>query len=101
MESILSSIIAGFVTIVTVLIKSYYERKNNDMHFSRSNILQLILEDKFNYSIGKIPENKESIQEEYDIYRANGGNSYIHDKVEEYLEWYANVEKEFKRNKDN
>lgn len=100
MESILSTIITGIITILTVLIKSHYERKNNDMHFSRSNILQLILEDKFNYSEGKLPENRESIQEEYDQYQANGGNSYIHDKVDEYLEWYTNVEKEFKKRKN-
>ena len=62
--------------------------------------MQLILEDKFNYSEGKLPENRESIQEEYDEYRANGGNSYIHDKVEEYLEWYSNVEKEFEKRKN-
>ena len=99
MDSTLSTIITGIITIITIILKSKSDRKNNNMHFSRNSILLLINEDKVNVQYGKLPENKESILEEYDEYRANGGNSYIHDKVEDYLEWYANVEKDFKENK--
>ena len=52
-----------------------------------------MLEDKFNALDGGIPENKQRIHEEYDEYVASGGNSYVHDKVKEYDEWYKTLSK--------
>ena len=69
------------------------------MHSARQSILQLILEDKINVMENKIPENKENILSEYDEYRANNGNSYIHDKVDDYLEWYDRIVKELRKEK--
>lgn len=37
---------------------------------------------------GKLPENHKAILDEYDRYKKNGGNSYVVEKVEDYLKWY-------------
>ena len=38
---------------------------------------------------GNIPENYQNILKEYDIYEKNGGNSYVHEKVDAYKKWYV------------
>lgn len=41
----------------------------------------------------KLPENYQAIHEEYDEYIASGGNSWVHQKVEEYDKMITNYEK--------
>lgn len=98
MEIIVTAICSVIIAIINI-ISNYYTKKDNRMHAARQSILQLILEDKINVQEGKLPENRYNVQTEYDDYRANGGNSYIHDKVEDYLEWYDQVEKNYAKNK--
>lgn len=93
MEQLIGSIIVAIISGAVTLITSHYDKKDNRMHAARQSILQLIMEDKLNVIEGKIPENKENILTEYDEYRANNGNSYVHDKIEDYLEWYDEVVK--------
>ena len=88
------------VTVITIcvpatvtLLSGKKTRTQANKHNTRSNIMQLILEDKFSVLDGGIPENKQKIHEEYDEYIACGGNSYIHDKVKEYDDWYKTLKK--------
>ena len=99
MEQIIGSIIITLITSAVSIITSHYNKKDSRMHSARQSILQLILEDKINVMENKIPENKENILSEYDEYRANNGNSYIHDKVDDYLEWYDKIVKELRKEK--
>lgn len=94
---IISPIIVACISAVVTLVTSHSDRKENRMHASRESILQLILEDKVNVDHGKIPENKENILHEYDEYRQNGGNSYIVEKVKDYLIWYEETVKSLRK----
>ena len=46
--------------------------------------------------LGKLPENKDNIEAEYENYHKNGGNGTITRQVEEYNSWYKNTELRFK-----
>lgn len=88
------------VTAITVcipatvtLLSGMRTRRQANKHNTRSNIMQLIIEDHVRIMENKLPENKQRIHQEYDEYVACGGNSYIHDKVEEYDAWYETLTK--------
>lgn len=100
MTEIIGSIIVALISGGVTLITSHYNKKDSRMHSARQSILQLIMEDKINVMEGGIPENKENILTEYDEYRANNGNSYIHEKVDDYLEWYDKIIKKMKGKKN-
>ncbi len=38
---------------------------------------------------GNIPENYQAVLTEYDTYNKEGGNSYVHEKVDDYIKWYG------------
>lgn len=86
------------VTLITVcvpagvtLFTSKKIRKQANKHSTRSDIMQLIIEDHVRVMEGKLPENRQIIHEEYDEYQDSGGNSYINQKVTEYETWYKNL----------
>lgn len=57
---------------------------------SKQAIQQMITQDIIRTEIlGKLPENKDNIEAEYDIYHKNGGNGTITRQVDEYKNWYA------------
>ena len=92
------AIVQIIVTIITVcipatvtLLSGRKTRIQADKHNRRSNIMQLIIEDHVRHMEGKLPENKQRIHDEYDEYISCGGNSYIHQKVEEYDEWHKSL----------
>ena len=91
------NVIGAFVTVaipsITTIITSRQAKKYNYMHNAKQSILQLILEDKIRVMEGGIPENKQAICNEYDEYDKDGGNSYVHGKVENYFKWYDMVTK--------
>ena len=99
MEQLIGSVIVAIISGAVTLVTSHYDKKDNRMHAARQSILQLIMEDKLNVMEGKIPENKENILTEYDEYRANKGNSYVSDKVEDYLMWYDETVKKLTKSK--
>lgn len=78
------------VTFVTALLQNRIMNK----HAAKQSILQLIMEDHLAVSEGKLPTNYQSVLHEYDIYHKNGGNSYITSRVEEYKQWFSNIQKE-------
>lgn len=87
-----TQIIVALITIcvpatVTLLTSNKLRRQANK-HSTRSDIMQLIIEDHVRDIEGKLPENYQAILDTYDEYKDSGGNSYIHSKVEEYVKWY-------------
>lgn len=91
MESILVALITALLPALVTLATSAANRKREEKHAARSSILQLILEDKVAVMEGKKPENHIAILEEFDNYRNAGGNSYIHEKVDDYEDWLASL----------
>ena len=45
----------------------------------------------------KLPTNYQNVLHEFDIYKKNGGNSYMEEKVTEYKKWFAEVEQHHQR----
>lgn len=92
-----TKIIVTAITVIipatVTLISGMKTRKQANKHNTRSNIMQLIIEDHVRVMEHKLPENKQRIHQEYDEYCSCGGNSYIHDKVEEYDEWHKTLSK--------
>lgn len=89
---IVAAITVSIPAIVT-LLSGRKTRRQANKHNTRSNIMQLIIEDHVRNMEGKLPENKQRIHEEYDEYVSCGGNSYIHQKVQEYDEWHKTLTK--------
>lgn len=83
-----SCIVTAITTIITTIIRG----RASARHSAKQSIIGLMSEDYVSYScMKKMPINKIRILEEYDDYKNTGGNSYIHEKIEEYLKWYNSV----------
>lgn len=95
-EKIIISLITVAIPSITTIITTLITRKDNYMHNAKQSILQLIVEDKIRVMEGGIPENKQNILKEYDEYSKKGGNSYVHEKVENYSKWYESIIKKEK-----
>ena len=60
---------------------------------SKSSIQNMITQDIIRVEIlGKLPENKDNIETEYENYHQNGGNGTITRQVAEYNNWYSSKE---------
>lgn len=90
---IIALITAGLPTLTTAITAICQSRtaKKND---AKNSILQMILEDHVANQEGHLPTNYQNILHEFDIYSKNGGNSYVHDKIEEYKKWFIEIERE-------
>lgn len=95
-EKIIISLVTVAIPSITTIITTLITRKDNYMHNAKQSILQLIVEDKIRVMEGGIPENKQNILKEYDEYSKKGGNSYVHEKVENYSKWYKSIIKKEK-----
>lgn len=91
-DAVLISLISAGVPSVVTAITALLQKRSNEMHAARQSILQLILEDHVAAHEGHLPTNYQAILHEYDVYKRNGGNSYLVEKVEAYKKWYANME---------
>ena len=92
----ITKVLIVVIPSVTTIITSIIAERKNKAHSAKQSIFQLILEDKIRVAEGKIPENKQAICDEYDQYSKNGGNSYVHEKVDDYLNWYSSINKKIK-----
>ena len=93
MENIIMALITACVPASVTLILGLNNKKLNQQHAAKQSILQMILEDRVRVSSGGLPENYQAILHEFDIYTQNSGNSYVHRKVDEYIEWYEGLKK--------
>ena len=91
MKEIIITLITIGIPSITTIITSLIAKRDNYMHNAKQSILQLIVEDKIRVIEGGIPENKQNILKEYDEYNKKGGNSYVHEKVENYIKWYSAI----------
>lgn len=96
-EQIVVALITVAIPSLTTIITSLIAKKENYMHNAKQSILQLIVEDKIRVMEGAIPENKQNILKEFDLYSKKGGNSYVHEKVDNYVKWYSTI---MKKNKE-
>jgi len=92
MDPALAQVLVAVITVcvpatVTLFSNKSIKRQANK-HACRQSILQLIFEDRVRALEGFPPENYQAILDEFDEYQRNGGNSYIHDKVDDYKKWY-------------
>ena len=90
---IIALITAGIPTITTTITAICQARmaKKND---AKNSILQMIMEDHMDNQEGHLPTNYQNILHEFDVYSKNGGNSYVHEKVDNYKKWFKHVEGE-------
>lgn len=93
MESIVVSLIGAIATVATTVISARKAGSKADRYDAKNSIIMMILEDHMLNSEGKLPINYQNILHEYDVYHANGGNSYISEKVESYKSWFKAQEK--------
>lgn len=92
-EQIIVALITVAIPSLTTIITSLIAKKDNYMHNAKQSILQLIVEDKIRVMEGGIPENKQNILKEFDLYSKKGGNSYVKEKVNNYEDWYNKITK--------
>ena len=93
MEAIIVSFIGALATITTTLISARKAESKADRYDAKNSIIMMILEDHMLCAENKLPVNYQNILHEYDVYHANGGNSYITEKVEAYKVWFKEQEK--------
>lgn len=93
MEAIIVSLIGALATIATTIISAKKTGAKADKYDAKNSIIMMILEDRMLAQDGKLPINYQNILHEYDIYKANGGNSYIAEKAESYKKWFSELEK--------
>lgn len=97
---VLIALIAAIPTTATAVSTVYLNcarRKDREEQIriaeknaSKASIQHMITQDIIRTEIlGKLPENKDNIEAEYDNYHKNGGNGTITRQVEEYKAWYA------------
>ena len=108
MKEIVLALIAIIPTTATALSTIYLNRqRKNDRDDqekrdaradAKSSIQNMITQDIIRAEVlGKMPENRTDIEDEYTIYHKNGGNGKITRQVAEYMEWYD----QFKPSKDD
>lgn len=95
-DIVVSLITAGIPSAATVVV-AFLQSRTMNKHAARQSILQLIMEDHLAVQEGKLPTNYQSVLHEYDIYKKNGGNSYVESKVDEYKIWFDDIQKRMKK----
>ena len=83
--------------ISATVVTYFHTQKTAKKHAAKQSILQMIMEDQFNWEFFKrFPVNYGNIQDEYEVYHKCGGNGEITKKVKEYNDWYDANEKQMK-----
>lgn len=94
MEDIIISIITVGVPSATSVLVGFFNYKVASRNSAKSSILQLIMEDRMDWKDGKFPSNYQAVLHEYDIYKKNGGNSYVESRVDDYKKWYKEIQEQ-------
>lgn len=96
-EAIVIALITAGIPTITTAITATIQARATSKNAAKQSILQMILEDHMAVQEGHLPTNYQNILHEYDIYAKNGGNSYVHDKVDAYKKWWLEIEKNRKK----
>lgn len=95
MDAGLVQILVALITVCVPTLTTIFSTKNMkrqaNKHSTRSDIMQLIIEDHVRVMEGKLPENYQAIMNEFTEYSACGGNKYIDEKIEDYKIWYKTL----------
>ena len=95
MDSGLVQIIVALITVCVPTLATVFStktmKKQANKHSTRSDIMQLIIEDHVRVMEGKLPENYQAIMDEFTEYAGCGGNKYIDEKIEDYKSWYKSL----------
>lgn len=87
------------ITVLTptsaTIFTAWLTYRQSSRHSAKHSILQLILEDQFNWlAFKQLPRNYSAILKEYEIYHKNGGNGEVTARVDDYKAWHSRVESE-------
>ena len=82
-QVIVAAITVCVPALVTIFTTKSVKRQAN-RNSARSSILTMILDDKIRMMCKEVPENYHAIHDEFDFYQKNYGNSWLHQKVDEY-----------------
>lgn len=94
-EAVISALGVALITNIAGIIIALINKSNNEKNSAKLSILHLIDEDYVAVEVrGKLPCNYSRILYEFDIYKKKNGNSYMEEKLNEYLEWYSQLELE-------
>lgn len=98
--AIIVSLISAIASVAAPVLTSratqkdvYKVKKEARKHAAKQSILQMIMQDELNVMQGRLPENYENVLTEFDEYEKSGGNSYMHQKLDDYVEWYKGLNK--------
>ena len=100
MKEILLALIAIIPTTATAVSTIYLNQKrmrdteNQERRANRTDakmaIQNMITQDILRAEVlGKMPENRADIEDEYSVYHKNGGNGRVTRQVGEYMAWYS------------
>lgn len=88
----LAGVLGAVGAIITTIVTARRASSKADRYDAKNSILMMITEDHQQVMEGKFPTNYQNVLHEYDIYHANGGNSYISEKVENYKTWFKEIQ---------
>lgn len=92
-ESIIVALITAGIPSTATLFASLYSNRLSRRNAAKQSILQMCMEDELGWELfHKFPTNYGNIQDEYAVYHKNGGNGEVTKKVNEYNEWFTQVE---------
>lgn len=94
MEDIIINIINVGIPSATSIVVGFFSYKVASRNSAKLSILQLIMEDRMDWKDGKFPSNYQAVLHEYDIYKKNGGNSYVEERVNQYKAWYKEIQEQ-------
>lgn len=96
----ITAVATTFVAVSNVWMNSQRKKDKEEAkamaerNAAKNSILNLITQDIIRVELmGKSSENYQAILKEFDEYTKNGGNSYIKEKVNDYVEWYEKIKK--------
>ena len=88
----LAGVLGAVGAIITTIVTARRASSKADRYDAKNSIIMMIMEDHQLVTEGKLPINYQNVLHEYDIYHANGGNSYISEKVEDYKTWFKEIQ---------
>lgn len=88
----LAGVLGAVGAIITTIVTARRASSKADRYDAKNSIIMMIMEDHQLVTEGKLPINYQNVLHEYDIYHANGGNSYISEKVEDYKNWFKEIQ---------
>lgn len=88
----LAGVVGAVGAIITTIVTARRASSKADRYDAKNSIIMMIMEDHQQVMEGKLPTNYQNVLHEYDIYHANGGNSYISEKVENYKAWFKEIQ---------